>query len=861
MLSLRTGSFRGLPLLLAFCALGWSQKFNINTADYDQLSELPITAEQQAALDDYLYVHGSLTTIYDLLNVDGFSAEDVMMLKPLVTVETPELSSFLAARRSGSYKLERWLTAEGNTEGLSEVWLDRYYEPSDVNRMNYDDLMAMPQLSPIDAVAVIKQQARGEIKGTFELRNAPGMSNYGYRNLRDFIRYDTDDDAAPEFHARFTSLVRNIPITNNPDEDGTIIALEDPSRPEQFRKLSVTYGEHVKLGHVFHKYMGDPEGIYSDKRFVSLEGISLGRWRLDRLVLGNFTAAFGQSVVMETTDHFSPRRSGYGFTKRAEGIYPDLTRSTQYVMDGLAVQMSSPKWRTAFFISKQPRDAVINADSSFSTLIVMTPRLPWGVDPVPPPEYPGDNAPADELAQYYEDYDQWADTTKIHNELTNSVEEVTWGGNLRFTPKTGLNIGLTFYESLYDRVLDPQIIETITGGDDDRDAGFVDSGDGNDFDDYSGDAFFLNYMTNTADPEVAAMYASEGSSDLWDDARSYRRVYGVDFTYVTGNMAFQGEYGRISSSPGLFTYQDEPQALVLNAYTQFDNFNFLAVYRDYDLTYDNPYQRSFSNYQRFKTSILEDTYWLENEVYGFLYSGNPQPQSEKGLFLSSRYQFHRSFVGTLNWDTWTRKADEARYFRTVATIDWRPVFNYRFNIRQKWQARGSHDIFHPSPFYSRETRVRVRIRLSSYDQVELLYSNGYTTFSPRPRLTGNPYRELDMVVGDVGTPDESMGLGLEHNFDQFLKMKVGVLYIKGFLWNFEDTDFMIYNTESGMIRNWLSFHFNPSGNLTVRLKISRTSEYPFGRTVSGESPSGIWISNPVENREWTNFRFQIDYGI
>ena len=36
------------------------------------------------------------------------------------------------------------------------------------------------------------------------------------------------------------------------------------------------------------------------------------------------------------------------------------------------------------------------------------------------------------------------------------------------------------------------------------------------------------------------------------------------------------------------------------------------------LEFDNPYQRSFSNYQRYKTSIFEDTYWLEDPVYGFL---------------------------------------------------------------------------------------------------------------------------------------------------------------------------------------------------------------------------------------------------
>ena len=72
-----------------------------------------------------------------------------------------------------------------------------------------------------------------------------------------------------------------------------------------------------------------------------------------------------------------------------------------------------------------------------------------------------------------------------------------------------------------------------------------------------------------------------------------------------------------------FSFGDDPSAMVLNAYTQYDNVNFLILYRNYDLEFDNPYQRSFSNYQRYKTSIFEDTYWLEDPVYGFLYSGTP----------------------------------------------------------------------------------------------------------------------------------------------------------------------------------------------------------------------------------------------
>ena len=57
---------------------------------------------------------------------------------------------------------------------------------------------------------------------------------------------------------------------------------------------------------------------------------------------------------------------------------------------------------------------------------------------------------------------------------------------------------------------------------------------------------------------------------------------------------------------------------------------------DYDLGFDNPYQKSFSEYQRYKSSIFEDEWWLEDPIYTYLYKFNPQPQAEKGTYIESR---------------------------------------------------------------------------------------------------------------------------------------------------------------------------------------------------------------------------------
>ena len=154
-------------------------------------------------------------------------------------------------------------------------------------------------------------------------------------------------------------------------------------------------------------------------------------------MVGKFTASFGQGVGFESSDIFSPRRTGFGFSKRSEGIHADMTRSCQYVMQGGAVQLSNDNFRVAVFASLHPRDAIINdpnysfdaldSDStyikdSFSSLITMQPRLPYGAG---------------------------GDTSIIHHSLIGSINELTWGGNFQITPIIGTQFGLTFYESLY----------------------------------------------------------------------------------------------------------------------------------------------------------------------------------------------------------------------------------------------------------------------------------------------------------------------------------------------------------------------------------------------------------------------------
>ena len=306
---------RQITIILIILTLVFSQKINLNSATLEELQILELTDDQIESILDYRSRSGYIHNIYDLLNLTNITINDIHVIRNAVTVDIPQASTFEMDMARASYKMGRWISNEGSTEGLSEVWLDRFIEPQNINNMNYDDLMALPNLSPVDVTAVLKQKDRGYIKGTWELKNSPGISYWGYKNLVDFIRFTDKPVDETGFHIRFNSLIRTVPITSNPDDEGNITAFEDTSMPEQFHKISITSELNLKAGLSYHRYMGQPDSIYTLKGFVQAEKYTLfNTIKLERIVLGNFTASFGQGVIFETNDNFSPRRTGFGFS-------------------------------------------------------------------------------------------------------------------------------------------------------------------------------------------------------------------------------------------------------------------------------------------------------------------------------------------------------------------------------------------------------------------------------------------------------------------------------------------------------------------------------------------------------------------
>ena len=808
----------------------FAQKIAINSASFEEIRTLPLTDSQSESLYEFVLYHGPIENIYDLNKVDALGLEDIQNLKELVNFNIQYESNVIGSRLSDRYrKVENWTSEEGANEGLVEVWLDRLAEPKNINSATWNDLMALQNVSPVDAVAVMKRIDEGEITYPKALRGAIGLSYWGYRNMVDFFTYE-NHDSTDSFHLWYNTTYKTLPSTTSFDEEVGSVEQLNNHPGDLHHKLVGTFGKHWKLSLATHRQLGEKGydiklgdmKIPSLKWSLTYRDLKLGGLNFERIILGNFSATIGQGIVFENTDFFSPRRSGYSWSRRVHGVFPDISRTRQYAMKGIAFQSGTNNLDFVGFLSRHKRDAVLNQDESFATFITLYPRSNYGL--------------ADE-------------NVGIDYNFLDVVEEITYGGSMRIIAKPGTFIGLSAYESLYDRPLTPDISKTV----------IADANEGK----------FLTSIGNTADTEIAAMYSSYADSPLWDKAKSFRRVFGVDFSTVIRNIALQGEYGVLDKNGNSGIEKSDPNAFVLSGYAQFNNYSILVVYRDYDLEFDNPYQRSFSNYQRYKGTIFEDTFYLEDPIYGFLYSGQAQPQSEKGLYVNSRYQPHRALVISGDFDTWTRAADQARYFRTVMRLQYRPVFNVRFNIRHKWQKRGSMSSLDPSAFYSQETIIRSQIRLSAYDQLELMWVRSWVDFTSRRRLTLDLTSggEDPSLVGSAGTGSEAVGFKITHNFNKRIKLMSQVMLYNGFIWNFEDTDFRVFDSNSDAIRFWVSLFSRINDRWAVRLKWTTDSASPV--TNFAFEPQDETNQYPNQRLNWktissdnssNDIRVQLDYA-
>jgi hypothetical protein len=869
---------RFLWLLLLFVAVSFNlfsltntEKIDINQASLEELETLPISDIQANAIYNYRTFTSFFESIYDLRKIAEIDQQTLLKIKPLITVSYyTDLDETEQRREEIDYLIERLGSQEGIQEGFSDIWEDYLMTPQNINQMYFSDILNMPNVSPIDAVAISKRIAAGDtITDYRNLRSTTGLSHYGATNLRHYIYY-VEEPNRKKLFSNYQFKYENLSFDDDTKEmyreivknkDASIKDIShsywgffklDNATPAYTNKFRVRYANNYKFGLLLFNQTGEKiftEDSGSDvlkdaKYYASYENKFNFFGNNDiKIFAGNYRVTYGEGLVIENTDYYSSRKTGHGFSKRITGITGDLSRSQEYALKGIALELKRSNFCTSFWYSNDKKDAVVydinndglinendQVNGKYHIFSYITPTIRF------------DN---DDLIKAEKYFNQGLMSPMKLMPRMNFLDETMLGARVEYNPLVGTHIGLTSTQTIYDNAHFVSL-----QSDELRNLLIRDLAD------------FSKWKR--LDSQISNMYSTyiEGEYE-----RDYRQVMGLDWRTVVGNTSFQGEYAELKVNGNEGKIGDDPSAIVMSTYTQFENFYFLALYRDYDIDFDNPYARGFSEHRKFNDTILnKNIYALTNQLLADVYLNSSESQAEKGIYFETRYKI--STYLTLNRtyiDIFERKADGRRTVRFQGDIDYRPIYQLSLRGKYKHQINRYDDDADRGVSETSETSAILTSYLSNRDRLQFEYRYTQVKSPPYPYLTneGEPTSDESLIQAQTLMHGDFIRIDWTHNLNSKLRLRNAISYWNGHSvshWDWEDIE-IDFLGEHG-IKYWFLIQNKIANNLYIslkyKLKFYRTKEL-FFRAWWNESLTGVEDYYRNVDKTENAVRLQIDW--
>lgn len=744
---------------------------DLNTAGLATLEGLEgLTDEQARALYGYVLETGGLRSIYDVMEIPGFTAVELEWLKDNCTVVPPPEGRIPPAVLD---VMERLAAEDGPGDAAVDLWEDMLVRPMPANELTQWDLRKLDRVSLVDAAAVEARLADlGPVSAVTSFRNADNLSYYGYRNMRDYIavrdldlssmelfgslrvtvdggagrwldeegvdgRLDELGSAITEFESGGRDYSGS-PVDSAAlyqrllDEHDQISASRYATGTEQ--RLRIGLGDRLRGGVRFSRGRSSTagHGLLADidmgglgetydvaKGFASASHLGPVR----QVILGNYRLSLGQGLMVDNTDEFMSRTM-----YRPWGLHPDLTSTRQFAFTGGAVEVRAGRLLGFGFLSSSPRDAIINSDGTPNTLV---------------------------LSQWRSSY------------FANAVRETTGGGyailDLGGILPRGTAVGAGAMSIAWDDPLspDPQEID----------------------------------IPNDAEQFDCPEYLSMPSGD------------GMQVWSVMGQTVL----GRLSLETEAALQDDDATAVLGSIRWQNDWFYLLGAVRSYQLGFTNPYCRGFAEQARFDDTMFEKPYYLNDPMMGEL-QGWPAPKPEEGVYLESRFQISRSLiVPRIYLDVWRSVPWGFENYRLQGEVEYRPAFPVRFRVKYKLQDKTKMQDITATNSVTHEITLRTFILPPGRDFFEINLRAGAVELTPNPM-----YDDDRLMTGGY------INARWEHRFTEDLSVVGGTtLWTTDGMsqWEFEDTGIDFLDGRGSKF--YLTIKQTVSDLLQLRFRISR----------------------------------------
>lgn len=654
---------------MIFIFLIFSLQIDLNNASLSEIYTLPIDSATAYNIYHYRRLYGNFESVYELRKIKGVDAYTFETIKPLVMIANP----FPPRTEWGSILLEQKKLAaeEPPAKAAIDEWEDLLLAPIYVNDLTFDDLLMIDRMTPIDAAAVIKRMNYQEIKSSRDLRRSRYLTYYAYTSLRRYVTYV--DEPLPK---KPSGSVRVRMSTDNRYDTGE----DDENYATRISYLESAIND-------WNEYSLDLINVYGWTQSQTEDMRQHLIHELDSLHNTQPTPAF----VARLKAHYQKRlRLGFVTTSRHE-IYKgyvglgDLGPIHRFYLGNYRVV-----WGEGLMIDNGDEYRARIVDRSKGIFGDLTDNYAYDlfgaagkfqlriIGMAIKPQFFYSETPRDAVInpdgtvwRFYPGPIRFA-------RFQNRVNETAYGINVPIEPfmndYPGAEIAFEMLHLDYDKPFNPS-------------------------------GMWIDLPLDKYDPEFYPEITGLSS----DSVRTY---YGAVFQIPVKNIYIAGEVVRQE--------QDRPAyAYLIKGRIQYDYFYLNALYRHYDIEYDNPYNRGFSEYRRFEDTPLERPYALVDPEYVSLYD-DPTPKPEEGVYLETRYQITRHLLLSRAYlDLYRNYAHSLINQRAYFEFEFQPVWPVRLRLGQKIMHKHLPRAIEATVSLTRETTARVFFYLSDFDALRV----------------------------------------------------------------------------------------------------------------------------------------------
>lgn len=252
------------------------------------------------------------------------------------------------------------LAGDGQANVHIEEIIDYYnrflISPVDLNRASRSDLEALLVLSPFQIESLLNYRKEGgELLSYSELALVNGFTEELAEMLRPFT----------------TMTVSNLsyPFENNFRSELYMRSAIKKSQPDFLLKYSGSTGDRLSVGVTLENDAGEQyfPSLQRAFDFISLNMALKNRGALVSLVAGDFSARFGQGLILWKAFSFATPGSPASFYKKGTAIHPYSSADENNFLRGVAAMFDVGMGEFAAFVSYNRVDAAIS-ENGYTTL-------------------------------------------------------------------------------------------------------------------------------------------------------------------------------------------------------------------------------------------------------------------------------------------------------------------------------------------------------------------------------------------------------------------------------------------------------------------------------------------------------------